>query len=77
MTTEDITAAAQQAVFQTFHGHVDVALLDRLLVRVGGIPYGDDFETYVAVVVEVTRATLQPLIDSMTFACMPTPPTIQ
>jgi len=77
MTAEDITAAAQRAVFQSLHRDVDVALLEEVLVRVGEIPYADDPETYVAVVVEVVRATLQPLIDRMRFECMATPTTIQ
>ena len=77
MTVEDITAAAQRAVFQSLHREVDVALLDTLLARVGEIRYCGDFETYVAVIAEVARATLQPLIDRMTFECMATPPTIQ
>ena len=76
MTTAEITAAAQRAVFQSFHGEIDVALLDTLLVRVGAIPYGDDFEAYVAVIVEVVRATLRLHLDALTFACMTTPLTI-
>jgi hypothetical protein len=65
MTPADITAATQQAVVESFQHLVDADVLDTLRARVGEVPYGGDWDTYLAIVTDVTRATLQPRMDAL------------
>lgn len=58
-------AAARRSLTESVGPFVDADTLGTLLDRVAEVPYADDVERYVAVVAEVARATLQPVIDKM------------